>query len=404
MASPSDFNTSTLDLDLEQVYVEIDPTLTETVWQQSQGLATAASRWRAYVNGLALRSLLPWIQENVTAARCLPMLKAALWPTVWEWVTGSAVAVGEQRWILMATEALDADELRVPQEWVDSPDWMGDYYLLVQVNVDDGWVKIAGFTSHAQLKGSGEFDGRDRTYSLLANSLLANSLLSETLTTDINLIDLTTALIPNTVTRAAVQPTPHLSSERAHQLIARLSNPTLLNPRLAIDFASWSALLSHGGWRREMSAQRQGNASSFSVGAWLQNGISQVAQQLGWQTISFQPAMAGARGDEENSTAQTALLRAIVINGADYTLEVAPLDSEQPNAWRFTLQKLTGLIPAGVTLSLLTEALQPFENNAATSNEPTESLYVDVALAPDEAIVWAVTPTPEQYEAEILRF
>ncbi|MEL6352707.1 MAG: DUF1822 family protein, partial [Cyanobacteria bacterium J06627_28] len=75
-----------------------------------------------------------------------------------------------------------------------------------------------------------------------------------------------------------------------------------------------------------------------------------------------------------------------------------------PNAWRFTLQKLTGLIPAGVTLSLLTEALQPFENNAATSNEPTESLYVDVALAPDEAIVWAVTPTPEQYEAEILRF
>lgn len=394
MASPSDFNASPLDLDLEQVYVEIEPALRETVWQQSQGLATAASRWRAYINDLTLRSLLPWIQENVTATHCVPMLKATLWPTVWEWVTGSALTVGNQRWVLMANEALDADELRVPQEWVDSPNWMGDYYLLVQVNVEDGWVKIAGFTSHAQLKGSGEFDGRDRTYSLL----------SEALTTDINIIDLITTLAPNAITRAAVQPISRLSSERAHQLIDRLSNPTLLNPRLAIDFASWSALLSHGGWRREMSAQRRGNASSFSVGAWLQSGISQVAQQLGWQTISFQPAMAGARGDAESRTTQTALLRAIVIDGVDYTLEVSPLNSEQPNAWRFTLRKLTGLIPAGVTLSLLTEALQPFENNAATSAEPTESLYVDVALAPNEAIVWAVTPTPDQYEAEILRF
>lgn len=394
MASPSDFNAPTLDLDLEQVYVEIDPTLRETVWQQSQGLATAASRWQAYVNGLALRSLLPWIQENVTATRCAPMLKTALWPTVWEWVTGSAIAVGEQCWVLVPTEAMDADELRVPQEWIDSLDWMGDYYLLVQVNAEDGWVKIAGFASHIQIKEQGEFDGCDRTYSLL----------SEALTTDINIIDLTTTLVPNAVTRAAVQPISLLSSERADQLMARLSNPALLNPRLAIDFASWSALLSHGGWRREMSAQRQGIASSFSVGTWLQNGISQMAQQLGWQTISFQPAVAGSRGDEESRTTQTALLRSVVINGADYTLEVAPLDSEQPNAWRFTLRKLTGLIPAGVTLSLLTEALQPFENNAATSTEPTESLYVDVAIAPDEAIVWAVTPTPDQYEAEILRF
>lgn len=387
MALPS----SHFDLNLEKIYLDIDPDLQEQAWEQSQTLANSVSRWRAYVNKLAMRSLLSW-QQSTESSSIKPMMKETLWPTVWEWVTGSACTVGMHRWVVIPTESIDDDELRVPQEWVDIPNWVGDYYLLLQVNLDDGWVKISGFSTHATLKMQGEYDPQDRTYSLPASDLL----------TDINIIELSEAIAPATQ-RAAVSSIPELPLTRANQLMQRLSDETQLNPRLAVGFGPWSALLSHSGWRTEMTRQRQGNSPLFLVNQWLQTGLSQWVQQLGWQTISVQPATAGARG-ENDDMAQTALSKAVTIEGEGYRLQLSKILSEQPNAWRFELRKLNGVVPAGITLRLLTEDLQPFENNEVTATAPVASLYVDVALAPEEAIVWAIAPEPDVYESEILRF
>ena len=76
------------------------------------------------------------------------------------------------------------------------------------------------------------------------------------------------------------------------------------------------------------------------------------------------------------------------------------------NVWRFELSSLApgGLIPTGVTLRLLTEDLQPFENNEDTATAPVEQLYIEVALESGEGIVWEIEPTPEDYDREILRF
>ncbi|MEO1620228.1 MAG: DUF1822 family protein [Cyanobacteria bacterium J06632_3] len=400
MASP----VSHLDLDLEKIYLDIEPALPEQAWQQSQGLANPASRWRAYINLLAMRSLTAWLQEAGSASP-RGMVQDALWPTVWEWVTGSAWQVGSLRWVLIPSEAIDDDELRVPQEWVDIPSWAGDYYLLLQVNPDDdsegAYVKLAGIATHAMLKLQGAYDGRDRTYSLPI----------EDLTTDINVIELSNTLllrrdfddVPSLVTRAAVSPVPELPLAQANQLIQRLSAAEQLNPRLSIGFGPWSALLSHGGWRAEMTRQRQGRPPAFSVNQWLREGLSQIGEQLGWQTVSLQPATVGARG-EEAETAQTAFCREVSITGEAYILQVSRLTGNSSNAWRFELRKLSGVVPVGVTLRLLTEDLQPFEGNEATAAEPMESLYVDVALAAGEGVVWTTAPEPDAYVSEILRF
>jgi len=198
-----------------------------------------------------------------------------------------------------------------------------------------------------------------------------------------------------------------MALSQAQQLITRLSNPELLNPRLAVDFASWSALMAHGGWRRQMTEQRWGRPAAFSVGQWLQSGITQIAAQIGWQSVSFQPAAEGARG-EEASMATTGFLRTVEIleenRIENYVLQISLLEGDMPNAWRFELRKLNGLVAQGVVLRLLSEDLQPFENNEVTAREPVDLLYVDVALAPGEGIVWAIEPVPAQYEPEILRF
>jgi hypothetical protein len=63
-----------------------------------------------------------------------------------------------------------------------------------------------------------------------------------------------------------------------------------------------------------------------------------------------------------------------------------------------------GYIPIGFKLRLLTENLQPFENNEDAATIVADQLYIDVALEPGEGSVWAVEPTPDNYNQEILRF
>ncbi|HEY9661559.1 MAG TPA: DUF1822 family protein, partial [Allocoleopsis sp.] len=101
----------------------------------------------------------------------------------------------------------------------------------------------------------------------------------------------------------------------------------------------------------------------------------------------------------------TALIRQIQVAGDAYVLQVIPVDMDA-NVWRFELRSQTpgALIPPGFVLRLLTEDLQPFENNQATTSVPVEQLYLEAALDLGEGIVWEVEPTPAEYEREILRF
>jgi hypothetical protein len=82
------------------------------------------------------------------------------------------------------------------------------------------------------------------------------------------------------------------------------------------------------------------------------------------------------------------------------------LGDAEANIWRFELRNtaLAGAIPGGFKLKLLTEDLQPFENNEDVALEAVDRLYVEVAVAPGEGLVWEVEPSPENCDREILRF
>ncbi|MER3477382.1 MAG: hypothetical protein C4287_13920, partial [Leptolyngbya sp. ERB_1_2] len=75
------------------------------------------------------------------------------------------------------------------------------------------------------------------------------------------------------------------------------------------------------------------------------------------------------------------------------------------DVWRFELQSTAGaLIPGGFKLRLLTEDLLPFENNEDVATNAIDCLYLEVRLAPGDALVWETEPLPESYEREILCF
>lgn len=380
--------------DATQLWLEISPTTQSQAWQQSQSFSTPSSRWNAYLNQIALNTFLPWLQEEYAPqARAWP--NEAAKASIWEMVSGTAIVWGTTRLVLLADETLDLSELRVPQEWVDIPEWAADYYLAVQVNPDDGWMRIWGYTTHQQLKSGGYYDASDRTYCLDGEDLID----------DLNILWVARQLCPEEPTRSAITALPTLPQAQAENLLQRLGNSAITTPRLAVPFELWGALLAHGGWRQRLYERRQGLPEQWSILQWLQSGISDFAQQIGWERVAFQTSLVGARGLEV-APGDAALSRQLVIAGQNYELRVLPQERSGQQTWRFELRNSSvgALIPGGFKLRLLTEDLQAFENNEDTAMTAQEQLYIEVAVEPGEGLVWELEPIPENYEREILRF
>lgn len=258
--------------DPKEWWLELSPTIHAEAVHESQPCSTATSRYRAYLNGVCLHSFLNWLQEDVPEAT--PWLPLADLTATWEVVNGTAVQVGATRFVLIPSEAIDDGELAVPQEWVDIPAWVGDYYLAVQVQPEQNWLRIWGYTTHQELKSKGDYDSDDRTYSVAA----------EQLTRDLNALWVTVRLCGTAQTRSAVVPLPELSPSQAENLIQRLGNDVMF-PRLAIPFALWGALLEQETWRHQLWQRRTGGRETpgavVRLREWWQGNFS-----TSWQAIA----------------------------------------------------------------------------------------------------------------------
>ncbi|MEH1970778.1 DUF1822 family protein [Nostoc sp.] len=360
----------------------------------SQSFSNPTSGYQGYINQLCLSAVLLWLQEDFTP-------QAKVWPNTtvlssfWELVNGTAITLDATRFILIPSETIDLSELRVPQEWVDIPSWVGDYYLAVQVEPDEGYVRVWGYCTHAQLKSQGSFDPGDRNYSLDATDII----------NDISVLAVARQLCPEEPTRSAIEEILTIPQPQAQNLIARLGNPEILTPRLAIPFQLWGGLIEHGGWRKSLYQRRLRLPEQWSVIEWLQSGVSQVAETVGWGSFDFQLGAAGARGIDQRQPGSI-LSHQLAIAGQIYELLIIPQREPDTTIWRFELRNLTvdAAIPGGFKLRLLTEDLQPFPNNEDIAITAVEQLFVEVALEPGEAIVWEIEPLPDNYDREILRF
>jgi hypothetical protein len=228
--------------DLTDWHFEIPATIQTAAWQHSSTHATDWARWNAYLNQICLDTCIAELQAESLPAAIAPADLAPRWAVV----NGALFTAHGTRFVLVPTEAVDYTELAVPQEWVDIPSWAADYYLAVQVAVDGRSLHLVGYASHRQLKQTGHYDSRDRTYSIDLDDL----------TTDLNLLWLSYQRVDEV--RAAVGEIAPLPAAQATNLITRLGNPLELLPRLEVPFATWAALLDNSDLCQQLYAQRQG--------------------------------------------------------------------------------------------------------------------------------------------------
>ncbi|WP_039727679.1 DUF1822 family protein [Leptolyngbya iicbica] len=244
-----------------QPMLAIPPDL--AAWQQCVTLPDPTDRWRTYLHRLVGAALQAWMQEESGQS-------AQFWPSnhpadVWQLVDGLALTLGVQRIVVVLSETIDAATLQVPQEWVDIPDWVADYYLAAHVDVDEQRLVLWGYTTHAQVKTQGTYAASERTYTLSDTDLIQ----------DFSVFWVAQQL--EQLQPAAIAALPLLPTAQAEQLVERLTRAA--TPRFEIPFEQWGALLSDGRWRRQLVQQRQGRVP-VDLGRW----VSQVFEP-GWRSL-----------------------------------------------------------------------------------------------------------------------
>lgn len=332
---------------ITQLALPIPAAMGDLAWQQAQVYPTSEARWNFYLNQIATQLLSEYLQAD------FPQLRIWAETNIWQFVSGSVLQLNQKRIVLLPARSIDNSELVIPQEWLDIPDWAGDYFIAVQIDPDAETLHCWGYLTHQMVKSKAIYDPRDRTYNLDAHNLIA----------DVSGLWAIQALNPTEVTQTAIAPLATVNPVQAENLCTRLA--TAANPRLEIPFALWGALIVDRQWRQQLAQLRQGETAPVAnrLGEWLQNVFAS-----GWQAVEDFVAEDGelAFALRQTAAATPSIRRVKAIELAEQvflllvSIEPAatdPADSSLED--RLTIQvqlrtiDRTSTLPPALTLSLL---------------------------------------------------
>jgi hypothetical protein len=266
-----------------QLWLTLSQELQAEAWQQSQPHANAAACCQAYLNYLCLKTFIPWLEAWLAEDNSQPnnknsIFSATNWDSLWEFVNGTPIDLGEIRLVLIPSETSDLEEFAIPWEWVDIPSWRKDYYLAVQINLGDpeqSWMRLWGYVNYQKLKSQGIYDESDRSYYINQEAL------SQDLTQML--------LVPQPHATPQTAP-PQLSAKGAEELFKQLSNSSVYSPRLAVPFEQWAGLIVDEQWRQKLYQQRlqltvtaTPNLAVANLRQWLQQADSIITEI--WQAV-----------------------------------------------------------------------------------------------------------------------
>ena len=292
----------------EHLWAEFSQKERDTAWQQTavNNYQNATARHRAFVNCLCLNTLVKWLEDEPDLREKFEIPDRT--PDLhrqWEFVNGIELTFDRTRMVLIPSEQGSIDEFRIPQEWLDIPNWAANYYLAVQVNLSENWLRIWGFNSYEQIRAKAQYDSIDRTYCLYNRDLIA----------DINIMWVAEELCA--IAKPQVEPLPSLSEAQAREIIAQLSKTSVYSPRLDIDFACWGAILANDKYRSILYGRIQNLQSNLmentektvnNLSSWFNNIFD-----AGWRSVDDLLSLADTKAFQFRSDS---VLNEVCVKGA----------------------------------------------------------------------------------------
>lgn len=262
----------------EPLTLEISPSVITTAETLINCQSTPSAAWRAYYHHIAIATLITWLQAH-RPEPITPWLPPEEQRAFWEGVGGAALQWGEVRIALFATETEDLETWEIPQEWVDLPAFVADYYLAVELHIEadpaDSWLAVVGYATHGMVRESHRTE--EHCYALPRQALVD----------DLYLLFLSQRLFGRRWSRVSAVP-QFLPPVRESLLATCVAAG---EPRLALPFEQWGGLFSVAAWRshlyRERMAQGGREGRILSLGRWLRQWESEIEQAIsqGWQGL-----------------------------------------------------------------------------------------------------------------------
>lgn len=386
-------------MELTEWWLDLSPDQRERMWQHSQVQTTPASTWNAYLNRLVLDATLAWSKAEIASIAEADLPPTAL-PACLDIVNGTAIVLGTTRLILIPDDTIDAGELVVPQEWIDIPNWVGDYYLALRLTPDLDRIQLLGYATHRMLKQQGDYDERDRTYCLDRDALIAPEALS-----------LAINRVTASQTRAEVADLRDLSAQQVTDLIAQLAQ--LNRPaRLALPFTLWGALVQQVDRRQQLYLQRAATAETPVLSDRLAAVTSEITRlsrwldhqiEAAWQSVEdllSPPLMPSFRGRTE-AEAEVSVQRVKVLTFAPgerlaLLVRVAPLAANELEVMVQVYPVAeAGVLPNAVQLRLLNDRNEAVSHASAMitevielqfSTEPGERFTIEITCGPHQRV------------------
>lgn len=242
---------------IDHLWLQFSTEAQDMAWSEARQYSNQVSRWTAYLNLLVLNSFVPYLRENINSDRLSLEIMFSdrisqfqTWKSdLWEFFNGTAIQLGDIRLVIIPDDRAIADELSIVKEWVDIPQFAADYYLGVQVDLEERWVRVWGYVTHQQIKEKAEYDGWDRTYLLDADNAIA----------DLNILWMARELGIQERGEYELTDLPSLTSSQQTNLIEKWGQPSAYSPRLVVtdeEFRLWGALLCDDSGREALYRQR----------------------------------------------------------------------------------------------------------------------------------------------------
>ena len=271
----------------QQLLIPFSETDREILWRKAkqEEYHNPAAIWNDFINRLCLQ-LLPSLQADI-----IDDFTVKLWleenelSDIWQGVNGSAIDIITKdktttRLVLIPSHEEDMSQLRVPREWLDLPNWVGNYYVAVQINDDENYLQVWGYTTYEALKEKGYYDAIDETYALNIENL------NEDLTLMYASIELYPCQRPHLNFEYTLKP------ENISEIIKQLKSATMVLPRLEVPFHQWGIIMDNPDWRKSLKQSTQINTvadNNFEETVskqvvhllqWFENSVVE-----GWQTL-----------------------------------------------------------------------------------------------------------------------
>jgi hypothetical protein len=247
----------------EPIKIKLTAKIKQKEWSKVAKISNEISRHRSYLNLLVRNTFLSWlslileqeIMDNYLLENNL---------SIWQFINGNAIDINSSRIILIPTETEDKSEISIPEEWFKIPEWVGNYYVAVEVNLEEDYLNFWGYTSYEEIINHSELD--------IVN--YHRDLDGEYLENDLSLIALEYEY--GWAKAPQIEPLPFVSKQQKNSLVTQIKDG--LFPRYELDFSQWLNIISDEETRNSLFNARQ----PINLSQWLNQQLD-LALTKGWQ-------------------------------------------------------------------------------------------------------------------------